>query len=420
MSIGYACQTVGVPDTRLRSCTMKTANEANLTTIIAYNLEALDRILDYNIANDIKLFRISSDLIPFGSSPANTLNWWEIFGDKFIMLGNKIAQNHIRVSMHPGQYTVLNSPNALVVDRAVKDLEYHNRVLDCLNLDKTHKIILHIGGIYNDIEQATLRFIDQYNTLSQGIKNRLILENDDKLFNIKDVLEIASKVQAPVVFDNLHHKINLCEGEQDEFIWIRECQKTWKAEDGSQKIHYSQQHPQKRTGSHSDTISAKEFAEFYQGLNREDIDIMLEVKDKNLSTVKCMNVISTKQEIKRLELEWSRYKYSILERSHREYNEIRSLLRQKDNYPVIEFYNIIDNAMSQEITVGNGVNAAQHVWGYFKDIATEKEKSSFEKRLNQYAEGRQSLLSVRKYLWGLSLKYSQKYLVESNYFRECY
>ena len=150
MSIGYACLTVGVPNTETKRCIAKNATKMRLFELIESNLNALDRILDYNIANKIQLFRISSDLIPFGSSPINTLNWWQLFDSKFEALGNKIRVHKLRVSMHPGQYTVLNSPNKEVVERAVLDLEYHNKVLDCLRTGPEHKIILHIGGAYNN------------------------------------------------------------------------------------------------------------------------------------------------------------------------------------------------------------------------------------------------------------------------------
>lgn len=89
MNIGYACQTVGIPFTNLRTCTQKNATDENLTDIIAYNLDSLNNMLDYNLKMDIKLFRISSDLIPFGSSPVNTLKWYKIFEDKFIRMGKK-------------------------------------------------------------------------------------------------------------------------------------------------------------------------------------------------------------------------------------------------------------------------------------------------------------------------------------------
>lgn len=150
MSIGYACLTIGVPNTNLKSCTAKNANEEKLLELISHNLNSLENIIEYNIKNNIKLFRISSDLIPFGSSPINTLSWWEIFSSQFSEIGKKIKTSGMRVSMHPGQYTVLNSPNIEVVDRAIDDLNYHTKVLDSIGVGSEHKIVLHIGGVYND------------------------------------------------------------------------------------------------------------------------------------------------------------------------------------------------------------------------------------------------------------------------------
>ena len=144
MKIGYACLTIGVPKSNFRTCIMKNASEDLLLDIIEYNLKSLENIIDYNIENRINLFRISSDIIPFGSSNVNSLKWWDIFEEKLSALGKKIRDWGIRVSMHPGQYTVLNSPKEDVVIRAIKDLEYHNRFLDGLGLGRESKIILHI------------------------------------------------------------------------------------------------------------------------------------------------------------------------------------------------------------------------------------------------------------------------------------
>ncbi|CUU50473.1 UV damage endonuclease UvdE [Clostridium beijerinckii] len=191
MSIGYACLTIGVPDTNLKSCTAKSLTEEKLLEIISYNLKSLKNIIDYNIKNNIKLFRISSDLIPFGSSHLNQLSWWNIFSQEFAEIGRKIMDNDIRVSMHPGQYTVLNSPNDDVVKRAIEDLNYHVKVLDNFGVGANHKIILHIGGVYNDKEQAINRFADNYKRLNDQVKERLVIENDDKSYNINDVLKIT-------------------------------------------------------------------------------------------------------------------------------------------------------------------------------------------------------------------------------------
>lgn len=170
MKIGYACLTIGVLNANLKSCTAKSANDEKLIEVTENNLKSLHNIIKYNIENNIKLFRISSDLIPFGSSPLNNLPWWDIFGEEFAKIGKEIRKNSIRVSMHPGQYTVLNSTSEDVVKRAMTDLNYHNKVLDCLGVNEESKIVLHIGGVYNDKKSAIKRFIDNYALLENGIK----------------------------------------------------------------------------------------------------------------------------------------------------------------------------------------------------------------------------------------------------------
>lgn len=410
MSIGYACLTRGVPDTNQKTCIAKNATPDKLLELIDHNLTALDTMLDYNIKNKIKLFRISSDIIPFGSSPVNELAWESIFAKKLAAIGEKALNNGMRLSMHPGQYTVLNSPNEDVVGRAVLDLKYHNKFLDALGLPPSHKLILHIGGIYGNKSEAIDRFMVNYKMLPKGIKSRLIIENDDKLYTVHDVLYISKKMDIPVIFDNLHHQINFNETDiHSEAYWIKECAKTWKAVDGRQKTHYSQQDPGKRIGSHSSTIYINEFLDYYQRNEMEEVDIMLEVKDKNLSTVKCLNCVMKKPQIKYLEQEWSRYKYTVLERSPNTYKSIRNLLKDKASYPAIEFYNYLEYALECEPTEGNQINAAQHVWGYFKDVATEKEKASFMKTTNTPSV-------LKRMLGRLAVKYNREYLLQSYYF----
>jgi len=416
MSIGYACLAVGVQNTDLKSCMIRNASNETLIKLIAHNLNSLENITDYNIENKIKLFRISSDLIPFGSSPANKIPWQDIFAEQFQNIGRKIIKSKMRVSMHPGQYTVLNSPNSDVVAKAIDDLNYHAGVLDTLKVGPEHKIVLHIGGIYNEKNLASKRFISHYAKLDEKVKRRLVIENDDKSYNIFDVLEIGTLLNIPVIFDNLHNEINSFDKSKIESYWIDQCNKTWHGKNGKQKIHYSQQNQLKRQGSHSKTIRINEFINFYENLKLKDIDIMLEVKDKNLSSIKCINCISPDKNIKSLETEWSKYKYSILEKSHTDYLKIRELLKNKNDYPVVEFYNILENAMQKTSEVGNSINAAQHVWGYFKNTATEKEKDEFIKKIKGYEQNKTTISSTKNFLRKMAVKYEQQYLLDSYYF----
>lgn len=291
MRIGYACQALGVPGAEMRGCLIRNAGTERLMDIIWNNLNSLENIVEYNIANDIRLFRISSDLIPFGSNPVNRLPWWDMYSSWMQTIGAKIVSGGMRVSMHPGQYTVLNSTRDDIVDKAVDDLVYHTRVLDNMNLGAEHKIILHVGGVYHDKKQSMERFMRNYSRLSENIRKRLVIENDDKCFSAEDCLNISEKLGIPVVFDILHNVVNPCETKKNETDWIELCQKTWSSNDGAQKIHYSQQAPGKNPGSHSTSINPEVFLDFYNSLKNKDIDIMLEVKDKNLSAIKCIGAI---------------------------------------------------------------------------------------------------------------------------------
>lgn len=415
MNIGYACLTVGVKDIKFRTCRKANATYNNLIEIIKNNLESFDKMLDYNIKNNIKLLRINSDIIPFGSHEINQVQWWKEFEKELYLLGKKAKDNNIRLSMHPGQYTVINSKNPDVVKKSINDLLYHCNFMDALGLDSSNKIVLHIGGAYGNKIDSLKRFADHYNILNQNIKNRLVIENDDKIFNIDDAINLGIKLKIPVIYDNLHNHVNPCQDKTDKY-WINEAGKTWYKKDGKQKIHYSQQNNNKKSGSHSETINVKEFVEFVNRIENYDIDIMLEVKDKNLSAIKCINTINNSS-IVMLEKEWAKYKYLILEHSPKTYNDIRMLLKDKNAYPVLEFYSLIDKALSYGVEPGCSVNAVQHVWGYFKKQANCKLKESIEKEIRKIENGSSSI-SAKRILWKMAKESREEYLLQSLYFKD--
>ena len=416
MSIGYACLNIGTPNTNIRSVMQRNATPEKLTEVTEHNLAALEKMIDYNRKNNIQLFRISSDLIPFGSSPVNTLVWPEIHKEAFDRIGSKIRKSGMRVSLHPGQYTVLNSPTEDVVERAITDLVYHDKILIALGTDQTNKIVLHVGGIYGDKKEALERFEQNFRRLPEAVRNRLIIENDDRLYNIEDVLTLAHRLHVPAVYDNLHHAINPPPSGGTDPYWIAEAKKTWKTADGNQKIHYSQQALDKRPGAHTDTIDLETFLTFHEQLEDKQIDIMLEVKDKNLSAVKCQNAITVNKPMVILEKEWGRYKYAVLEKSPTVYQAIRTLLKDKEAYPVQEFYRLIDTAFDAEPHTGYAENAAAHVWGYFKKHATDAERRQYEKNLANYRNGTGTRANLKRHLFRLVQKYESEYLLQSLYF----
>ncbi len=414
MRIGYACLALGVPGSALKGCTQKNADEARLASLISNNLNALERMVDYNLANGIRLYRISSDLIPFGSSPVNRLDWTGLFRKDFQRIGEKIRAGGMRVTMHPGQYTVLSAPDEGVAVRSVKDLEYHTRVLDALGTRQDSKIILHLGGVYADKAAALGRFAARFEALDPAIRRRVVLENDERCYDIRDALEAGFRLGTPVVFDNLHHAVNPART-QNPAYWIEASSATWKPQDGPQKIHYSQQDPAKKPGAHSATIDAVTFLDYVRKLGREDLDVMLEVKDKNLSAIKCALCASSGTDAAALEREWARYKYAVMEHGQAAYREIAALFHAGGVSPLL-FYGFVERALQSHMEPGEAENAARHVWGYFKNAASGAERAAFEAALARYRDGRGTLDAVKRKLMALSEKYGERYLMESYYF----
>ena len=417
MKIGYACLTVGVPDTQMRTCRKANATSENLMELIEQNLHSTEKMIDYNIKNDIKMYRISSDLIPFGSDKeTNNLDWATLFKDSFNRMGQKIKDHDIRVSLHPGQYTVLNSPNEEVISRAIDDLEYQDLILNALNVDDSHKLIIHIGGVYGDKEAAKARFIETYERLSKEVKARLIIENDDRLYTIADVLEISEATGAPVVYDNLHNFCNPSDPEKSDAYWIAIAKKTWKKQDGPPKVHYSQQRPNARLGAHTETIYIDPFMSFYEEVAPLNVDIMLEVKDKNLSAVKANLATNPEGTMKDLEKEWARYKYAVLSHSQKHYQEIREVLKDKSTYPVVPFYRLIEEALDTPPAQSAQLNGLEHVRGHLKKHVTEKEKTRFLKMKEQWLAEDITLSRLKKWMKRIALKYNETYLLQSLYF----
>ena len=417
MKIGYACLVVGVPDTTMKTTRKANATDERLTELIQNNLASMENMIDYNIKHSIKMYRISSDIIPFGSDlETNQLDWVNLFSENLKQLGKKIRDHDIRISMHPGQYTVLNSLDEGVVNRAVVDLEYHTQFLDALEVNDSHKIILHIGGVYGDKDAAKSRFIEVYKRLSDRVRARLIIENDHSLYTISDVLEISEATGAPVVYDNLHNACNPSDPTVSDAEWIKKAKETWKSADGRMKIHYSQQKTGGRLGAHTDTIYIEPFMAFYEEVAPLNVDIMLEVKDKNLSAVKANLATTDNPQIKDLENEWARYKYAVLGHSPMNYQAIRTLLKDKSAYPVVEFYRLIEEALDTAPQKNIELNGLDHVWGHLKNKATDKEATRFSKMKEQWLADEIKLSRLKKWLYRQAEKYNETYLLQSLYF----
>lgn len=423
--VGYACMNLDVTSSSFKTCRVSNLTETLHKDLIKANLDYLEEMIDYNILNAVRMYRISSSLIPFASHEKCELEWKAVFKEKFQKIGEKIINNKIRVSMHPGQYTLINSPNPKVVQDSFKELEYHADVLELLGVDYSSKLILHIGGVYGDKKAAISRFVKNYEKLPTKVLKRLVIENDDKFYTLDDVLKISEMSGAPVVFDNLHHKINNSLSFNNEKEILNMVIKTWKQGE-KPKMHYSQQAENKKAGAHSDTIDLKIFANDYDAAYKFfDIDIMLEVKDKNRSFKKVDLFLNPSR--RKFEEEWAAYKYLVMSKSYADYLKIKDLFNGNTDLDALEFYKLIDSSLARDISPKNILNTFMHIQGYFKKSEDVRAKSNLQKKIAAYAEkigenaAEQMGLSERavgKALWRMAEKSEESYLLKSYFLKQ--
>ena len=251
-----------------------------LYSIIKNNLNSLEEIIKYNIKNNIHFYRLTSKLIPLATHDKIDFEYITPFKDKFREIGKLINDNNMRVDTHPDQYAVLNSMSEKIVNNTIEILNYHYKILNALNI-KNKVIILHVGSSAGGKKASITRFINNFNKLPDYLKKCIALENDDKTFNIKDVLYLCNKLNIPFVLD-YHHYICNNDGEKLE-NYIDSIINTWT--DINPKFHFSSPKSalKKEFRSHHDYINSNSFIEFLNILKHVNIDsdIMLEAKAKD-------------------------------------------------------------------------------------------------------------------------------------------
>ena len=289
MKVGYACQNRLLSANTNNTFRLTSYSESKVKSTIEKNFKELFEILEYNIQNKILFFRIGSSFIPFASHPICKFDWKKHFADDFAKAGKIIKKNKIRVSMHPGQFVVLNSKRKEVIDSSIRELEYHAKLLDLMNLDDSAKIQIHVGFPQGDKEKAKTDFLKNFEKLSDSVKKRLVIENDEHYFGIDDCLDISQKLKIPIVFDTFHYSIlNNGKSLADIFDSIS---KTWRQKDGLPMLDYSSQDPQGRLGKHCPEIDVNDFLDTISNLSGKEFDLMLEIKNKEKSAIKVLELI---------------------------------------------------------------------------------------------------------------------------------
>lgn len=260
-----------------------------LKEITSSNISALEKILRYNIENDIHFYRITSNLIPLATHPDVMWDYRKYFDKDFKYIGKIIKNSNMRVDAHPDQFNVINSDRESVVENTIKTLDMQVDLFEAMD-NEEGKLVIHIGGAKGGKEVAINRFIENLGKFPSRIKERLILENDDKTFSVKDVLYISKVTNLPMVLDVHHHN---CKNEGENISeFIGDVFDTWNQENIVPKIHFSTPREFINDRKHADYIDAKDFFDFImlaKDYSNRDFDVMIEAKKKDIALFKLID-----------------------------------------------------------------------------------------------------------------------------------
>jgi len=237
MRLGYCCINLSLKDQGItinRGMVKKTwlaQGTSRVSELAEQNLRDLLKILEWNVANGIQVYRMSSDIFPWMSEyQFEDLPKFDQLCQLMEKVGSYVQEHGLRISFHPGQFDVLASPNPEIVRKTVYDLDQHSRIMDFMRLpqDYSAPINIHIGGSYGDKESALARFCESFQLLSPGTKSRLVVENDDKAsqYGVQDLYQgIYMKIGCPITFDHFHHRF--CTNDLSAETAARLASTTW-------------------------------------------------------------------------------------------------------------------------------------------------------------------------------------------------
>lgn len=293
MNLGYACINMTLSEskpkiTTNRSMVKKTFLEKGLpyaSELGLQNARDLFHILKWNNENSIKLFRLSSAFFPWASEyKFEELPHYLRIKTLLAGAGHYAQSVGMRLNSHPGPFCVLTSSNSKVIKNTIVDLEIHGKIFDMMGLEKSpyNNINIHCNGVYGDKKSAMDRFCENFQLLSESVKTRLTIENDDKesMYSVKDLMYIHEKIGIPIVFDYHHHKFNT--GGLTEKEALKLAASTWPM-GITPEVHYSESkalhenNNKLKPQAHSDYINEIPNTYGY------DVDIMVEAKAKELA-----------------------------------------------------------------------------------------------------------------------------------------
>jgi len=256
--------------------------------IALLNCLDLVKIIRWNNESGIRMYRMSSDIFPWYSEyEFCDLPHFEEIKIVLAEAGSIAKSGDQRITFHPSPYSVLASQKEEVVLKAIKDLRQHAEIMDLMGLDQTHfyPINVHVYTSQPSKEEAASRFCKNFELLTESVKKRLVVENDDKKsgFTPVELYELVfKKIGVPITYDFLHHKCNPSSLEEGEALKL--CLSSWP--DGTNPIvHYSDSRKQWEDSSCKDLAHSDWLYEKIQNYGLE-FDVELEVKMKEKALLK--------------------------------------------------------------------------------------------------------------------------------------
>ncbi|WWC73666.1 UV damage endonuclease UvdE [Kwoniella pini CBS 10737] len=283
--LGYACLNTVLrgekPDSIFcsRTCRIASIEEEGMELpkgLALMNVRDLKTMIQWNEDNKIRFMRLSSEMFPFASHAKYGYDL--SFADEGLKEAGELAKKYgHRLTMHPGQFTQLGSPKPNVIEASVRELDYQCEILDRMGVGKEGVMIIHMGGVFGDKESTLARFKENFTTkLSDNVKQRLVLENDEICYNVDDLFPISEELDIPLIFDYHHDWIN--PSSEPPAVLIPRIAKIWEKRGIPMKQHLSEPRP----GAES-VMEKRAHADRCKSLPDalpDDVDLMIEAKDK--------------------------------------------------------------------------------------------------------------------------------------------
>jgi UV DNA damage repair endonuclease len=182
--------------------------EQRLWDIMVHNIQSYMNLICYvgGLPDELRMVRLGSDVLPVYTEPTWSYFWRkpdvrEYCEKNFANVGKRARELNVRLSMHPGQFTVLASDNPEIVDRSIEEFEYHVDVIRWMGYGtqfQDFKCNVHISG-----RKGPQGIIDVLPRLSPEAKNCITIENDEMSWGLDASLELRKHVA--LVLDIHHH-----------------------------------------------------------------------------------------------------------------------------------------------------------------------------------------------------------------------